>query len=114
MKAPQQPDDLVAQFEKRWRRRRAAAVLSIAGIPAIMFLLPGSAALKGVLVGAVIAALAVFTLIDWRCPRCGVLLSRSFSLLGETCPNCGVVLNPHHSVQGMFRSLWRLLWRPPA
>jgi hypothetical protein len=91
-----------------------AVLLSFGAILAILFLLPGSAPLKGWLVVSVIVALAIFGLVNWRCPQCNAPLSRNFTLLRETCPQCGSVLNPDDSLRGMFRTLLRLLGGPPA
>ena len=39
---------------------------------------------------AVLIALVVYSLRNWRCPACGSLLGRSYRL--NFCPNCGVEL----------------------
>jgi len=83
-------------------------------VATVLILLPGSAPLKGWLVVAVIAVWGLFVLINWQCPKCSSFLPPNFALLGEACPNCGVVLNPHDSIQGMLRTLLRLLGGPPA
>ena len=108
------PSDPVILFRRRRIRQRTAGLLTLGAIAAILLFLPGTAPLKGGLVVGVILVSGIFGLINWRCPVCNANLPRHFGLLGEKCPICGVMLNPNDSLQGMFRTLLRLLGGPPA
>ncbi|MCX7049191.1 MAG: hypothetical protein NTX50_27365 [Candidatus Sumerlaeota bacterium] len=90
----QKPDaDIIAEFRKRQIRQWIATILAIAAIlPMANGFVIGGLSEKGValICIAVILGIAVFSLINWRCPSCEGYIGNKMS--PKFCSKCGVRL----------------------
>jgi hypothetical protein len=88
--------DVPAEFAKRRRRQIIVTIpLFAAFFVAAMFLTDETTPKSPLLIAAFVVplgSLAVFSLINWRCPSCKAYLRKATN--PKFCPNCGIALRP--------------------
>ena len=92
--ADQKPDaNVIAEFRKRQVRQWIATILAIAAILPMVngFVIGGlSERVVAPICIAVVLGIAIFSLINWRCPSCEGYLGNKMS--PRFCSKCGVRL----------------------
>ena len=89
-------DKALAELRTEYLKRRTRQRLAVPGftLAAILLtLLPGNVGFgRLALIVAMVVALMVFALVNWRCPKCNAYFDRGFSK--RFCSNCGTHFEP--------------------
>ena len=86
--------DYESQFRRARARQLGAQALGLAAVAVILLTIPQHGRLKAWLILIVVVAYLFFTVANWRCPKCRMMLPQEFAFFFSKCPRCSTGINP--------------------
>lgn len=84
-------------YDRRFRRTRArqlvAQIICWGGLLVVIVTLQQNLMLSSILILALVLPYTLFTVLNWRCPRCRHAFTHSLATSLSKCPQCGAGMN---------------------
>ncbi len=86
--------DYELEFKRTRNRQLIAQLLGLAVVGGALLGIHSNIKDQAGLILAVALGYAFFTVVNWRCPKCRLVLPQGFAFFSSKCPRCNTGMNP--------------------